>query len=1249
MKPSLEDVLITDDLAHRPARSPNYAVENGALAGLAEALADSPQTIPQKMVETALEVCRADSAGISILEPGGEAGVFRWYAIAGRFAPNVGSHVLREASPSGIVLDRDTSLLFSYPERHFDYGMAIDPPIVEALLVPFHSEGKPVGTLWVIAHTPSRQFDAEDQRLLTSLSRFAAVVYQTRTALLTTDAGLKAKANEVRQMLDSFPTGITRCGRDLRYISANAAIGNLVGLSVEEIIGRRIVDVIGVEAFEVIRPYVDRVLRGERVEYEEEIPYAPGGMRFMHVVYTPWIDSEGHVTGWVASVSDITDLKRTTKALRTSEERLRLAMSSGTIGIWDWDVSSGQLTWSPELCEIFGVEAGAERTYEDFRSRVHPDDLAAVESDRDTAIHNRTQFDLEFRIVLPSGEIRWLSAKGRGHYDENGNVVRVVGNNIDITERVQAKEALRESKDREAFLLRLADTIRPLGDPLAIQEVTARLVGEHLHVNRVGYADIEGTDFITRLDYANGVAPFQGRGPVAIFGESLLETYRRGEPVAVNDVCRDPRLTESERAVLLANDIAAFAGEMLLKNKQWVAVFGVQNATPRAWTKPEVELMRDVAERVWEAVERARAEEALREREQRLQLALDASGAGSWMRDARTGHIDWDDRFRKLYGFTPEEPASLEAWLRRVHEEDRQQVVELVEQIRHAKTHDTFDSTFRIVRPDGTVSWIQSLGQAHRDAEGNLMQLTGIELDITGRRRNEEARHSTEARLRESLEVALRRTDSELRTILKAAPIGIVTMDREGTVTTWNDAAERIFGYSADEVIGRINPAIPDDAVAGFRESISRVLEGATIQIELPEIRKDGSVIHVSMVRAPHHDEHGTVKGIITLVEDITTKREAENDLARVRSALAEAQGEEARHIARELHDDIGQRLALLSFDIQGMASRPLSSHELVTNLHACQRQILDIGAGLRQISHRMHPSVLEDLGLSNALEHLCEDFSKREGIPVRFDSDELAIDVPRRIGACLYRVAQEAFRNISKHASAVDVEVELAVVGQGLQLSIVDSGTGFDTSAVKSGLGLHSMRERAELASGSFSVTSQPGSGTRIVISVPLHESYRRSTFSAGNDVVQPAEQMKHPAKKCRLLIGDDHPLFASGVAKLLEETHEVVGTVGDGLALVRAAEQMNPDLVLVDISMPVMNGFDAARKIRRSVPRAKLLFLSTYSSADYVDEAFKAGADGYLVKHAALSELPIAIAAVLEGRQYRSALIRKQSSSTA
>src|SRR5262245_38874500 len=126
---SLDDVLITAELAHRPARTPDYETENLALSALAKAMADSPQMVLQKLVDTALDLCRAHSAGISILEPGGMAGVFRWHAIAGQFGSNTASHVPSEASPSMVVLERDTSLLFSYPERHFNYGKAIYPPI----------------------------------------------------------------------------------------------------------------------------------------------------------------------------------------------------------------------------------------------------------------------------------------------------------------------------------------------------------------------------------------------------------------------------------------------------------------------------------------------------------------------------------------------------------------------------------------------------------------------------------------------------------------------------------------------------------------------------------------------------------------------------------------------------------------------------------------------------------------------------------------------------------------------------------------------------------------------------------------------------------------------------------------------------------------------------------------------------------------------------------------------------------------
>src|SRR5215472_2072283 len=356
---SLDDVLITAELSRRPTRPPDYEAECRALTGLAEAMADSPQTILQRLVETALDLCGADSAGISILEPGGTAGVFRWHAVAGRFASKVGNYALRERTASGIVLDRDTSLLFSYPERHFDYG-TVDPPIVEALLVPFHTEGKPVGTLWVIAHTPSRKFDTEDQRVLTSLSRFASMAYQVKTAALT---ALRAK-EDVRQILDTAAIGLTRCSRDLRYLACNRAYEKLFGLPADQIIGRPMIDVVGSRAFEVKRPYIEHVLRGERVEYEEEVPFAASGTRFLHVVYEPWFDCEGQVTGWIASVSDITERMQAKEVLQEREQRLRFALDASRAGSWVRDARTGRVDWDDRFRELYGFRAEEPASFE---------------------------------------------------------------------------------------------------------------------------------------------------------------------------------------------------------------------------------------------------------------------------------------------------------------------------------------------------------------------------------------------------------------------------------------------------------------------------------------------------------------------------------------------------------------------------------------------------------------------------------------------------------------------------------------------------------------------------------------------------------------------------------------------------------------------------------------------------------------------------------------------------------------------
>lgn len=184
----VDDILVTAELAGRTSRAPDYEAENRALGLLAQEMATNPGGVLQTCAELVLELCHADSAGISILEPGGENGMFRWHAAAGRFAPNRHGTMPKE-SPCGTVIARDSVLLFNEPERFFPALRGVEPRIFETLLAPCRVDGEPVGTLWAVKHTPEGRFDAEDARLLQSIALFASAGHQMTLALEEARAG----------------------------------------------------------------------------------------------------------------------------------------------------------------------------------------------------------------------------------------------------------------------------------------------------------------------------------------------------------------------------------------------------------------------------------------------------------------------------------------------------------------------------------------------------------------------------------------------------------------------------------------------------------------------------------------------------------------------------------------------------------------------------------------------------------------------------------------------------------------------------------------------------------------------------------------------------------------------------------------------------------------------------------------------------------------------------------------------------
>ena len=194
----LEDVVINFELPNRPSKAPNYKAENQALMALAQTLADAPDRILQRLAETALQLCRADTAGVSLLDKKDGAEVFRWEALAGVFSDRLNATMPRHASPCGTTIDRNATQLMYMAERAFP-ALKSEPPVVEALLIPFHVRHKPIGTVWVVAHDERRKFDREDERIIKTLAQFASASWQ----LWQARAGAEAAARDkLQQALD---------------------------------------------------------------------------------------------------------------------------------------------------------------------------------------------------------------------------------------------------------------------------------------------------------------------------------------------------------------------------------------------------------------------------------------------------------------------------------------------------------------------------------------------------------------------------------------------------------------------------------------------------------------------------------------------------------------------------------------------------------------------------------------------------------------------------------------------------------------------------------------------------------------------------------------------------------------------------------------------------------------------------------------------------------------------------------------
>ncbi len=556
-------------------------------------------------------------------------------------------------------------------------------------------------------------------------------------------------------------------------------------------------------------------------------------------------DAAGNPVRMVGSNLDITDHKRAEEMLSRSERRLRQAMDAAKEAVWDWNVATGDIAGNDHWYRQIGYEPGEiPANLERWLQMVHPDDIAETMRTLTEYMEGRSTINwVEHRMVTRSGEVRWLRTSGSiVEWGPHGEPLRVVGTNLDITDRKRAEESLHRSERRYRQALEAAqESVWELD--LRTKEVEV----SDLWYRQLGYEP--GEIHATFETWLNAVHP-----------DDLTELH-----ATHIDFVQSGGISSTEHRIITKS------GEI-----RWIRSF--VTITERDVDGRPVRMLGTNLD----VTDRKRTQEALQRSEARLRLALEAAQESVWEWDAATGLVVANDLWYRQLGFeTGEVQPSAEIWDSMIHPDDRERV--RLERESFLTGQGDNGTEHRIVTKSGEVRWVKSSGiVVERDEAGLPLRIVGTTLDITARKK---------------AEAALQQRETFQRAVLESAGEAIIVASSTGVITLFNRAAERLLGYSAEEMVGNTTPvnfhepaevshraellsaALGRKVEPGFEVFVARPRLEMTETSEWTYIHKDGHRIPVLLTVSALMEPSGELTGFLGIVRDISVLKKAEADL----------------------------------------------------------------------------------------------------------------------------------------------------------------------------------------------------------------------------------------------------------------------------------------------------------------------------------------------------------------------------------